>query len=331
MNSALSCFFPTTVVFVDDNTLFLNELTETIATPNVIFKKFDDPIKALKYINETSATNRLDCTALTRNGEESTSNERSVLLNINRLHQEIYSFDRFSKISTVITDYSMPGMNGIELCTNIADSNIQKILLTAIADERVAINAFNDNRINRFIRKEANAFEKSVIESVNDSLYHYFSFYTDALSKYFPLNHRTHLKDPAFSNFFFTTCLDKSCVEYYMLDSFGGYLFLNADGKPTFLCVLTEDEMSRLVNLAIELGEVSQDVVDKLKSREYMLAFHNRYGQLPHLEKWENYLKPARRLDGRQTYYFSFADVESFDLDIDDIKSFSQFTKMQSD
>jgi hypothetical protein len=56
-----------------------------------------------------------------------------------------------------------------------------------------------------------------------------------------------------------------------------------------------------------------------------MLVSHNCSGQLPPLNEWENYLKPARKLDGYQTYYFSFAGAEALDLEFDKIKTFDQF------
>jgi hypothetical protein len=110
-----------------------------------------------------------------------------------------------------------------------------------------------------------------------------------------------------------------------MLDTFGSYLFLNADGHPSLLSILTEHEVNRIVEIGIESGEVPSDIIEVLKTREYMLVSHSCSGQLPPVSEWENYLKPARRLDGYQTYYFSFAGVEALDLDQSKIKTFSEF------
>jgi CheY-like chemotaxis protein len=312
---------------VDDSISFLDSLTEAISVPNVTLVKFTSPSEALSYINEVSGINRLDYSDLTRGGEEGTSDWKSILLNINCLHREIYDMDRFSRISTVVVDYSMPGMKGVELCSNIDDKNIQKVLLTGVADEKIAIDAFNGGYINRFVKKGVDDFELEVAENIDKSIYQYFKAYTDDISKHLSVYDKTHLKDPIFANFFFNTCLSRTYVEYYMLDTFGGYLFLNSKGQPSLLSVLTEYEMSRIVDIGIESGEISNDVLEGLKSREYMLVSHDRSGQLPPISEWGNYLKPARRLEGYQTYYFSFAGAESLDLDFDDIKSFDQFQK----
>ena len=85
--------------------------------------------------------------------------------------------------------------------------------------------------------------------------------------------------------------------------------------------------MEKMVTIGRESGEISSDVEDGLKSREYMLVYHNRAGTLPPISDWGNYLKPARRLEGYQTYYFAFADYHSLDVDLDKIYSFENFLK----
>ncbi|MDR0753227.1 MAG: hypothetical protein LBE95_00975 [Holosporaceae bacterium] len=329
MSSVLSCFFPTTVVLVDDNISFLNSLSEIITMPNVILKKFTSSARALDFINEIANANRLDYADLIKEGEENTSDWKSVLLNINCLHREIYSYGRFSRISTVVADHSIPEMTGVEMCSNIDDPNVQKILLTGMPDEKIAIDAFNRGYINKYVKKES-GLETMVVDSINKSIHQYFRTHTDDVFRYLSIYDRTHLKDPVYANFFAGICAKKNYVEYYMLDVFGGYLFLTASGDPSLLSVLTEHEMERLIEIGIESGEISTKVLKGLESREYMLVSHNCTGQLPPISEWERYIRPASRLEGYQTYYFSFAGPEALDLDFCKIKSFEQFKKRPS-
>ena len=327
MTNVLSCFFPTTVVLVDDSASFLETLTETIDSNNITLRRFTKPSEAIDFVNEVSAANHLDFSDITAFGEENTSDWQSIMVSVNRLHREIYNPERFSRISTIIVDYAMPGMSGVELCSHIKDKSIQKILLTGVADEQIAINAFNNGYINRFIKKGYHNFEESLQEGITKSVHQYFNVYTEDLSKHLSPNDKTHLKDPIFANFFYNTCLNKTFVEYYMLDNFGSYLFMNAQGQPSMLSVLTEYEMERIVTIGKESGEMTPDVEEGLKSREYMLVCHNRNGTLPPIADWGNYLKPARRLEGYQTYYFAFTDCQSLDIDMDKIFSFERFVR----
>ncbi len=325
MNSVLSCFFPSTVVLIDDNEVFLDSLVDVIRVNNITFKIFSNPKSALDFINESTDINSLDSSDFTIAGEETTSEYKSMLVNTNSIHSEIYSFDRFSKISAIVVDYVMPGMTGVELCSQIKNSNIQKILLTGIIDETIAIEAFNNGYINKFIKKNGVDFDEELSTILQKAVHQYFAIYTSDLLKCLPSNEVSHLKDPVFANFFYNTCLNKSYAEYYMLDTFGSYLFLTETGQASLLSVTTESEMDRLIDIARDSGEAPKEVLDSLISREYMLVKHDRTGQLPPISEWESYLRPARRLEGYQTYFFNFAESRFLDIDFKRIKSYHEF------
>jgi CheY-like chemotaxis protein len=327
MANVLSCFFPTTLVLVDDDPTFLADMSVILRSWNVTLRKFLDPYEALDYINGICTLNKLDCFDLIREGE-GTSDWKSILFNINKLHQQIYNIDRFCQISTVIADHSMCGMNGVKLCSLIDDKNIQKILLTGFADEKAAINAFNGGHINRFIKKEADDLEGEINDSVKRSINRYFDSYSGDLARHLSIYDKTHLKDPIFANFFFNTCLSNDFIEYYMLDGFGSYIFLTAQGQSNLLSVLTEHESEKIVKIGIESGEIATSVLEILQSREYMLVSHNRNGQLPPISEWEKHIMPARRLEGYQTYYFALTDHKPLDIDFENIKSFESFQKV---
>ncbi|MDR3151661.1 MAG: hypothetical protein LBT67_02285 [Holosporaceae bacterium] len=327
MNNVLGCFFPTTVVLVDDNRLFAESIKSAIGIDNLVFKVFDDPLKAVDYINEVSSTNRLDSADFIIDGEESTSDWKSILLNINYLHRQIYDDSRFSIISTIVADYCMPGITGIELCDKINDKNIQRILLTGIADEKIAINAFNEGVICKFVKKGDPGFEEKVRDSILKSVHNYFHIYTNGVSKYLSMSERSHLNDPVFANFFFRKCCRSEMQEYYMLDTFGSYLLMDNRGVTSAFTVLTEREMDRLIDVGTESGEISDDVLGKLQSRKYMLSSHSRTGLLPPISEWHKYLREAERLDGYQTYYVDMTGGEILDLDFGEIKSFDGFRK----
>ena len=327
MNSVLSCFFPTTVVLVDDNPAFLESLQESLDVKNVSLITFSDPSKALEYINDVSSINRLDYVDLTRSGEEDTSDWKSILINVNCLHHEIYSFNRFSMISAVVSDYFMNGMNGIELCADIENKSIRKILLTGMADEKCAIDAFNNNFIDCFVKKDSSDFSNEIRENVQKGIHQYFANYSENISRYLSVHGKTHLKDPVFANFFNKLCNSVNFCEYYMLDGLGSYLFLDEQGKTSFLCVITEYEMDKLIETARESGEMDDETLASLESKEVMLAYHNRRGTLPPISEWKKYLVPARVLSGYQTYYFAMVDPSFLDIDTENIKTFKQYKK----
>lgn len=324
MGTMLSCFFPTTVVLVDDDPGFLSFLKMSLADTPFVCRAFLDASEALEFINESSRENRLDYSNLVRSGEEGTSEWKSILLNMSGLHTEIYSSSRFCKISTVISDYQMPSMNGVEFCSKILDKGIQRILLTGLAEDRIGIEAFNAGYISRFSRKNL-SFD--IVDFVNRSAHRYFDIYTDYILQHASFGELSHLKDPVFSEFFSKIYKQGNFVEYYMLDSFGSYLMMKADGQRQMLSVLTEIEVTRLLDVAIESGEIDSDSLKKMQSRKYMLVYHDRNGSLPPVTEWGKFLRPAEVIEGYQTYYYSMSDNDKADLDEDEIISFDLFRK----
>lgn len=327
MASLLSCYFPTTVVIIDDDENFVETVRNLIQTDLVRVETFTDPRKALDYINNESAVNSLNYSRLTREGEDDTSDWHTVMLNINELHSEIYSFDRFRHISTVLVDYCMPEINGVQFCAEIVDPNIQKILLTGYGDGKIAIEAFNNGYINQFVKKDYSDFTEETQGCLQKSLYRYFKGYTDYVSHYLAIQGNDFLKDPVFVNFFNSTCLSKQYIEYYMLDRFGSYLLLEKSGRAVLLSVLSEEEMQRIVEVGMDSGEAEERVLSLLQSREYMLVSHNKEGMLPPIKNWENYLQPARKLMGQKTYYFSVANSDFLDIDFSKVKTYADFCK----
>ncbi len=64
------------------------------------------------------------------------------------------SLNNSGKVDLVITDYTMPEMNGVELCDKIRDTfkNIPVIIMTAFGDKEIALDALRHG-CNGFIDK----------------------------------------------------------------------------------------------------------------------------------------------------------------------------------
>jgi CheY-like chemotaxis protein len=60
---------------------------------------------------------------------------------------------RFDEVSVIICDYQMPSMKGTDFFAALGDIPQKRILLTGEADESVAVKAFNDGVIDKFLTK----------------------------------------------------------------------------------------------------------------------------------------------------------------------------------
>lgn len=65
------------------------------------------------------------------------------------------STERYSLARICVVDYSMPGMDGLEVLSELRDWPGARVLLTGQADEQIAVQAFNGGLIDQFIAKQA--------------------------------------------------------------------------------------------------------------------------------------------------------------------------------
>lgn len=310
-------FYPTQIVLIDDNSQALKSIEVGLDPSLGVYRTFSDPRKGISYINEISESNKPN--HLTND-------------NVDFLYQEIYNPKRFNQISTVIVDYDMPEMNGLELCKQIEDSHIQKVLLTGAASEFLAVDAFNEGVINHFVRKQ----DPQALNKLN-------SFVIEAQSRYFKSLSRslvstltqdpleTAISDPVFIEFFTKLLEEKKIKEYYLFDPVGSFLLLDKDGSPSALYTYTSELLA--INDEMIKNELQhQSTIDKELVKDLVvnhtksLCFHYfDNDQFPEISDWHYYIHPLFRLEGgRQDYYWSYVPHIK-DIDKSKVLSFEKF------
>ncbi|WP_051908729.1 response regulator [Candidatus Odyssella acanthamoebae] len=169
MNSLLCCYFPTKVIFVDDSSSILRSLAPILDHNIATYGFFDNPYKALEFVNSFQGIDFLPSAFPSR---EQKSDE---------IYKAIFSPQRYEEVSSVIVDYEMPSMKGLEFCEKLQNPYIRKILYTGVADEKVAIEAFNKGLIDGYIRKQDESDDPSLILNnfIRQSQLKYFKTLTD--------------------------------------------------------------------------------------------------------------------------------------------------------
>lgn len=147
------CTFPTKVLIVDDNESFLKTLKSVVNHNANSYAFLNNPHEALTYLKSAMISEN-NCLKHISSINIDEYDQLSINLHINNLHKEIYNPHRFNMISLLVTDYDMPGINGLELCQTLNNVNITRSLLTGVADKTTAVAAFNDGLINNFLKKD---------------------------------------------------------------------------------------------------------------------------------------------------------------------------------
>lgn len=87
---------------------------------------FNSAPAALEYLN--NAHRQVDiltrCYASYKTGP--TASDSLTHVDISRIHEEILNPRRFNTVSTLIVDYSMPEMNGLELLASLKNPFVKK-------------------------------------------------------------------------------------------------------------------------------------------------------------------------------------------------------------
>ncbi|HVV69092.1 MAG TPA: hypothetical protein VHE99_08705 [Gammaproteobacteria bacterium] len=327
-NQVSLCYYPTTAILIDDQQPFLTKLQlglpetrpyQFYANPNDFIARFahHQPEHFINY-----------CVTF----DEDSAQENLIVrqVSLRNIHKEIYNPERFKQVSLLVADYAMPGHNGLECCDAIHDKYIQKLLLTGEAQNDLAVKAFNQRRINKFLQKSAPDLMQTLSSAIAELQLNYFLELSNSLRDNFKdgLEYLlTVLDDPAFVKFFYDLCESKQITEYYILDTQGSFLLLDDKAKAYWLLLKDETEMNNLF-LHAEAEEAPAEVQDPLRNRSHLPYFHTEADLQTPPSQWKKYFYPAQRLAGQQNYYYTLlTDAPFNDLNPKEIKTVQQFLR----
>lgn len=304
----MSCYYPTTTVAIDDDTDFLGILTQHLGIRDCI--AYSSPNKAIKSIKNQNPFDRIQSRIVkkTSNAAEDISScpeDYAVLINMHRLHEEIYNKDRFCDVSVLIVDYHMNELNGIDVCEALATHPAKKILLTGGADkEKVAIEAFNKGIIHRFINKSDPNFPSKLKQAIALLKDAYFRELSLRLLPHMPAASFGTLQNPAYINFINNQQAQFNSVEYYLLDATGSMLFVDTNGTPVWFIVKNETEIINYIKIA-EDQDANQELIQTLANRKMIPFFFTEDDYHNSVSEWNNFLYQAHLLPGLSGHYYA--------------------------
>jgi CheY-like chemotaxis protein len=322
------CYFPTTTLLIDDNPRFLENLTLAFELNHISCKSFSHPELLLNYLathKQQSNINR----ALNWIEEED-FDHRTIDLNIQNIYQEIYNPKRFSEISVIIADYAMHGMDGLELLQKIKLPNVKKILLTGEADEKLAVEAFNNNIIDAFILKDTINLLSVITNRIQTLQKQYFANLSNFALKFITDDPTRHscLNDPIFTKFFLDYFHNNNFSEYYLLDESGSFLLLNATGEATIFAVNTDKNFAyynSYINNADDASLIAKETINALSTKNKILFINPRNATEITPANWDKHLYAARILEGQKKYYYAIIKSDIMEVKNTQILAYKDF------
>lgn len=299
-------YFPTTALFVDDSADFLANLSLQLE-PRLAFRLFQSPYEALLALNGPAAAPPLieDLFSLYRQREEASCAHHVIGLRLDMIHREVHNERRFEQVAVAVIDYGMPEIDGLEFCRNIRNPAVKKILLTGKADESLAVKAFNQGIIDRFVRKQETDVMAQLNRAIGDLQQAYFLQVERTLADALAVGTHAFLRDPAFAGRFREIRERLGIVEYYLACMPDGMLMLDAAGTPWLLIVQTADMMRANCEIASD-QTAPTELLDALRGGKAVPYFWRTQGDYsPSYEDWRACLHPATEFRGDDRYLYA--------------------------
>jgi len=310
----LPYYHPTRICFVDDNQSFLLSIVATL--PNDLSAlAFHHPEEALEMLNRATSPPLSQ-----RIFRSNTSDPDHPLIDVNltAVEQEINRLDRFERISVVFVDYAMPKMTGLEFCERIQDRHIKRVLLTGVADEKTAVEAFNLGLIDHYLPKASLDHGHNVASQITSLQQAYFKYPADLILNSLPLAPPAFMTDralvPKIQHLFKT----QRCVEYYLTTSPYGYLMLQANGIASQLIVMGQEDLQHQITLAETYG-APRRLVEQLAAGQVMLYLAEHPQDYLGNEQfpWFDVTLNATRVDGDERWFIGLHTNPAVDVDFE--------------
>jgi CheY-like chemotaxis protein len=294
-----------TVAWVDDDANFLATIpqlleginTKTFNNPNACVEFFKGYKPFLQGINFRRGYTEVDSYEM--------PNHLPIDLNSDALQELPLMNERYNEISVLVTDYDMPGMNGLELCRKLQNQPMKKILLTGAADHQQAVQAFNEGLIDCFIQKES-------LNVINEVLFHierlskiYLIEQGSELQSHLEIERPLHLSDSVFIKFFKNWCSENKIKEYYLIDKLGTFLLIDENGNKKYFVTHTDYTLNSFIEL-YEDDEECAVYIQAVRSHEkipYFGAGVDGWERTP--DQWAACFYSSSVLVGAQEYYWA--------------------------
>jgi CheY-like chemotaxis protein len=305
---------PTTIIVVDDNDLFLHSL-ELRMPADMAYVSFHNPRHAFERIHEEIELQPIPDRCFTQPVRSLHWRDSIIQLDLALIEQETNNLQRFRRTSVVVADYAMPAVDGLSFLTGIKTPWVKTVLMSGASDQLVALKAFNNGTIDRYVTKGRSSTLDLVVQYSQELQREYFLDQQRAIQESLSLNPPKLLEDPYVSRHFHALKRQHGFVEHYLVGDPPGFICVTARGDLHRLIILSDAEVSEQVEYAAH-HNAPNEVIRALAARSRIGFFCERadsYGDEPY--PWADFLFAPTRLEGPEVWWSALIPNPPSDID----------------
>lgn len=300
-------FHPSLTVLIDDSQSFLSNLAFQLG-PSIASKAFRDTHSAIGWLEQQPGAkpgSRIEWAA-GFDTYPSLRQQYNVSADIGEIHRISFQPQRFLTPSVLVVDNAMRQMNGVQLCQALRHLACKVILIGGVADEKVAVDAFNGGLIDRYIRKSDDDALDQLKAAIMALQREYFAARSTPLLHMLKLHNYGFMGDPVFAEQFNLLLSKHGIVEYYVFPGPAGILLYDSAGKAQLMVVETEASMHSHYEVACD-NDAPPSLLTALRERLVIPYFREGDGMYApqFANAWHRHTAPAQLCRGAQNYYWA--------------------------
>lgn len=293
-------YFPTKVMVIDDDPIFLMGLTYIL--PKEYLLTYTNIQEGLDYLDLNSIKyENVDSYLMEASFVNDDFEPLDVIHNIETIFKKLCN-PTANDVSVILIDYNLHETNGLEICKKINDIPIKKILMTGGMEQGLALKAFNDGYIDFYISKNEQNLKMEIISAINKLKITFFQDYNKRIGIIRDIDDSAE-----YSKIFNLFLTEKNIVSYYAIDTFGSYQCFNFEGKPYQFMCWSDEQLNELLMIG-ENCQANSNIIEKLKNKEYGVFLSTEADKLKSVCFWEEHMYPIKGniLTKNGLYHYSY-------------------------
>ncbi len=301
-------YHPSSVLILDDSESFINSLSLRLPN-NVPYCLSTQPSQALQILKANQEIVTFEPNKIVSESFEHfdyREDKATLHVDYGKFSVSLTNSKRFNLFSCLIVDYTMPEMNGLEFLAKIKEWPIEKIMLTGTVDEKMALEAHNQDLVNLFYMKDSSQVINEIIDALAALQHRYFIRLSE---KFVSLvsHYEAVFCNQEFYKTFKKLTSHHAIVEHYVLNREGSLLLVSNKGEAFKMEFFAAEDLDELALMAKDSG-LDDAVVSDLHARLSIPVGIRHWLHFPQSDK-PTKTNTLNNVSGADSLYYSWESL----------------------